>query len=277
MISSFDKDSLFSLIKDLYTVIGIRISIFDDDFKMVTEYPVEAPEICDLIRTSSEGLIGCKQCDEAACQRAKKLHEPHAYKCHAGITEIISPIRIDGAKIGYAIFAHLLPDENYDESIKNICENCAKYGFDEARVKNAVRKLKTHRPDKIMASVRLLDAIASYLQSKKIASWTNEDISVQIKLYIDKHLGRDINSDLICKQFYISRTKLYQLSVKAFGTGISKYILSRRIEKAKELLSSGKYSVAGVAKSVGIDDYNYFCKLFKRQTGAPPSSFIPKQ
>ena len=117
MISSFDKDSLFSLIKDLYTVIGIRISIFDDDFKIVTEYPTDAPEICELIRTSSEGLNNCKSCDQAACQRAKKLGEPHAYKCHAGITEIISPIKSDGAIIGYAIFAHLLPDENDDESI----------------------------------------------------------------------------------------------------------------------------------------------------------------
>lgn len=276
MIATFDKDALFGFIKDLYTVIGIRISIFDDVINMVTEYPVNAPEICELIRTTEAGRTACTECDKAACERAKRTHSAHIYKCHAGITEAISPIQVDGAIVGYAIFAHLMPEDNYDESIKDICEKCIALGLDEGEVAIAVKKLKTHKSDKIAASIRLLDAIASYLQTKKLASLKNEDLSAQLKTYIDVNLNKDLSSDVLCRNFFISRTKLYQLSLAAFGCSISKYILTRRVEKAKDLLATGKYSVSGVARTVGIDDYNYFCKLFKKQTGVPPSKYLPR-
>lgn len=276
MIGSFDKDALSGLLKDLYTVIGIRISVFGDDFTMITEYPVEMPDICALIRTTDAGRAACAECDKAACERAKKSKTAYVYHCHAGITEAISPIQVDGVIVGYAIFAHLLPAGNYEDSIRQIVEKCAAYGLDEVRIERAAKKLKVHPNEKILASIRLLDAIASYLQSKKLASLKNEDVAARLRSYIDENIGGDLSSDTLCKNFFISRTKLYQISVSAFGTGISKYVLFRRAEKAKELLATGKYSVAGVAQTVGIDDYNYFCKLFKKQTGLPPSKFLPK-
>ena len=72
MISSFDKSNLEGLLYDFYTAVGIRISIFDDEFSLVTEYPERPPEFCALIRSSEKGLEGCRRCDAAACNRAKK-------------------------------------------------------------------------------------------------------------------------------------------------------------------------------------------------------------
>ena len=45
MVSSFETDGLNELLKDFYTVVGIRISVFDDEFGIVTEYPREMPEL----------------------------------------------------------------------------------------------------------------------------------------------------------------------------------------------------------------------------------------
>lgn len=277
MISSFDKDALFNLIKDLYTVIGIRISIFDDEFNVVTEYPTVAPEICSLIRTTKEGRDACRKCDKDACERAKKMRAPHVYQCHAGINEAITPIQLNDGILGYAIFAHMLPDESSEIASTEIINRCLKYGLSESDLKSAVKYLKTYSIEKIMASIRLLDAISAYLQIKKLADWKNEELAEQIQTHIDKNLDSPLCSDMICKTFYVSRTKLYQLSMKAFGMGIGQYITKRRIEKAKELLTSGLCSVSQTAKMTGFDDYNYFCKLFKKQTGKSPSSFKPKE
>lgn len=276
MVSSFDKEALFGLIKDLYSIIGIRIAIFDDEFNLVTEYPTEAPAICVLIRTTEEGRKACRDCDRAAFERAKKMRTPHVYKCHAGITEAITPIALGGGVLGYAIFAHMLSEDDYHKSINEICLLCARYGLSDKDIFEAVKELKTHSNEKIMASIRLLDAISAYLQIKKIASWKNEDFVEQIQSFIDKNLENPLSSEIICKNFYVSRTKLYQLSMRAFGMGIAQYITKRRIDKAIDLLKSGGYSVSQVAKIVGFDDYNYFCKVFKKQTLRSPSHFKPK-
>lgn len=276
MMSNFDKDALLSLIKDLYSVIGIRISVFDDNFKVVTEYPSEAPEICSLIRSGEKGRAACRACDKAACERAKKIKKPHVYQCHAGITEAITPIQLGGGVIGYAIFAHLLPEDNLEKVIADICDRCSKFGIEPKQTAEAVKKLKVYGTEQIMASMRLLDAIASYLQIIRLASWKNEEIASQIKIFIESNLDKNLKSDLLCRHFYISRTALYSLSQKAFGMGISEYITFKRMEKAKELIQTTDKQVAEIACTVGIPDYNHFSKMFKKFAGISPSSMRKK-
>lgn len=272
MISSFEKIRMTELLKDFYTVVGIRISVFDDDGNIVTEYPADLPEVCRLIRRTEAGAEACKKCDAEACKRAKKLREPHVYTCHAGITEAITPIRLGGGVIGYAIFAHMMPSEHYDDAVAEVCRRCADFGGED-EIKAAVKKVKRHSKEKIIASVRLLDAIASYLQISNLASWKNEDISQQINAFIEKNLREDLGSDIICRHFFISRTKLYQISMQSFGMGISQYVSFKRVERAKELIRTGDATITAIAREVGVDDYNYFCKLFRKAVGMPPGKY----
>ena len=55
------------------------------------------------------------------------------------------------------------------------------------------------------------------------------------------------------------------------------YIIGCKIEKAKELLQTGRYQVSEVAYMLGYDDVFYFSKLFKRKTGTSPKNYIGKR
>lgn len=273
MINTFDKDALFPFIKDLYTMVGIRISIFDDEFKLVTEYPVNAPRLCSMIRGTEDGLAACKECDYAACERAKKLNQAHVYQCHAGLTEAITPVQLGDGIVGYAIFAHMLPEDDQGTAIDEVCRRSAKFGLTELELTEAASEIKPCGTEKIMASIRMLNSIAAYLQIKRLAVWKNDDLAAQINMFIEDNLGQELDSDIICRRFSLSRTKLYQVSIGAYGMGITKYVMSRRIEKAKELLDLGGRAVAAIAQDVGIEDYNYFCKVFKKAVGVSPAKF----
>ncbi|MBQ7227755.1 MAG: PocR ligand-binding domain-containing protein [Clostridia bacterium] len=276
MISSFEKNRLTEVLKDFYTVVGIRISVFDDKFNIVTEYPSELPEICKLIRSTEAGAKACRTCDNEACKRAKKLRQPHVYTCHAGITEAITPIRLGGGVVGYAIFAHMMPSEDYETAVTEVCHRTAQYALDGDEVLKAVKKVKKHSREKILSSVKLLDAIAAYLQISNLASWKNDDISRQIDLFIENNLKERLDSDTICRQFFVSRTKLYQISMDSFGMGIGQYVTFKRIEKAKNLFKekAGNTTVTAVARAVGVDDHNYFCKLFRKSVGVSPGKYM---
>jgi AraC-like DNA-binding protein len=58
-------------------------------------------------------------------------------------------------------------------------------------------------------------------------------------------------------------------------TGITpwRYILLLKIDKAKELLGEPRMTIKEAARQVGIDDANYFSRLFKKMTGSTPHSF----
>ena len=101
MLGYFNLDKLKELLKDFYTVVGIRLSVFDADFNVVLEYPTVHPDFCKIIRSTNEGLNGCKKCDNDACIRALKYKKYHIYTCHMGLTEAIFPIEIDSKIIGF--------------------------------------------------------------------------------------------------------------------------------------------------------------------------------
>ena len=273
MISTFEKAKLNQLLRDFYLAVGISISVFDDNFDLVTEYPENPPDICAAIRATKEGQAACRECDRAAFMRAKSLHKAHTYICHAGITEAIAPIQIDGGVLGYAIFAHLMPAENYEGTVNEICARLKKFGLEEGSVRAYVKKLKRYSNDRICAAMRILEIIASYMQISKMASWKNDNIAARICEFIDDNLASHLDSNVLCDHFFISRTKLYKISKQTFDMGIAQYITSRRIERAKELLKNSDMTVARIAEKTGGGDYNYFCKLFKKHVGTTPVGY----
>ncbi|MDH6126230.1 AraC family transcriptional regulator [Kitasatospora sp. GP82] len=67
-------------------------------------------------------------------------------------------------------------------------------------------------------------------------------------------------------------------AVRAVGAvGPKEYLLTVRLNEAKELLAAGELPVAAVARRVGYEDPAYFTRLFTRRVGLPPSAFRAQQ
>ena len=110
------------------------------------------------------------------------------------------------------------------------------------------------------------------MQISDLVKWKTENVASKISAYVELHLGERINSELLCKKFLISRTKLYQLAMDSYGMSITKYILFKRIEKAKQILKKG-ISVSKIAEATGFTDFNYFGKVFKKEVGVSPTEY----
>jgi len=91
--------------------------------------------------------------------------------------------------------------------------------------------------------------------------------------YLKENLDQDLSLESICKQFYISQSKLYKIAKTSLGMGLSDYIRHLRLKKAQRLLSDTDMPIAQVAESVGICDTNYFIRVFKKHTGTTPLRF----
>ena len=60
---------------------------------------------------------------------------------------------------------------------------------------------------------------------------------------------------------------------KFYGSSPLEYIKKRRIEIARQLLSTGLYNVTQVAERAGFDSISYFSAEFRRLTGETPSHY----
>ena len=159
----------------------------------------------------------------------------------------------------------------HDETIKGIIELFmleamagGKNGY--SFVKNLINLLSTHYIQNYSNHTDLVS------QSVNESKFDSKQVD-RVDAFIDSNLGDSISvddlSDLLgCSKYYFLR------EFKKF-TGITpyQYLLSKRLERAKSLLSSPKCDIASVAIKLGFNDQAHFTRSFKNQFDVTPGQF----
>ena len=101
----------------------------------------------------------------------------------------------------------------------------------------------------------------------------------QIDAIIDANIPNpDFRLGNVTSELEISRAKLYRNVLKLTGTSPSKYILKKRLRKAREMLDLGIYpTVRDTAMAVGFRRPEYFTKLFYKEYAILPSKILREE
>ena len=95
----------------------------------------------------------------------------------------------------------------------------------------------------------------------------------KIKDYLDQNFTSLITLDSLSETVYISKHYLSHLFKEQTGVSPIKYLTSKRMEKACELLSETELPVSEVSKAVGYENPLYFSQVFKRVYGISPVKY----
>lgn len=91
--------------------------------------------------------------------------------------------------------------------------------------------------------------------------------------YMERHYAERISLDDLCRVAHMSRNTLSSHFRRAIGYSPVRYLIRLRISKGAELLREGVLNVTEVARSVGMDDSNYFARQFRSVMGISPREF----
>jgi len=266
MSLKFDIPELTDLMKNFYTLTGIRIVLFDENYHEIFAYPEECSPFCLCMRKNPKFYKMCCESDRIAFEACKKTNGLTMYNCHAGLIEVTSPIMNNGSVIGYVMFGQVSDSKDKDEFYNKLSELSAKYNTGEDITEN-IKKIKFKSKKQLVAASKILEACTSYILLKEIITPSRIELFSTIDEYVVSHLDENLSVPFLCNKFNISRTRLYSLCNQYIPGGIASYIKSKRLSKAKELLQTTKMSVSEISCAVGFDDYNYFLKSFKKHFG----------
>ena len=90
--------------------------------------------------------------------------------------------------------------------------------------------------------------------------------------YAAANLSEDLTLDHISSRFYISKYHLARLFKKYTGFTFHRYVLEKRLMRARSLLKEGK-SVSETALESGFNDYSNFIRIFKKYFNIPPKKY----
>lgn len=269
----FHKKELLVLLQDFYCLTGLRAVVFDSFGMEVLSYPPELPAYCRLIRSVPNGKTGCYLCDQAACRKATRQKQTVIYPCHAGLIEVITPIQINDAVVGFLLLSHIVQgaDEQGEWDYAQKC--CGAYKVDADALREAYNALP-HTPYPVLKSASdLLALAAAALYQKGLTRLAADSMQEKLSRYLVEHLREELTSEALCQALSISRTGLYYLSRQTYGCGIHEQITRLRVQKAMKLLGDTSLSNAQVGQQVGFPDDNYFYRVFRKQTGLTPRQY----
>lgn len=92
--------------------------------------------------------------------------------------------------------------------------------------------------------------------------------------YIEEHLNEeDLSIVSVANHVYLNSVYFGRIFKNTFHMTFKKYLMERRMERAKTLLEEGKVSIGSICEQVGIGNSSYFSHLFKDYTGKLPSEY----
>lgn len=263
-------EDLKKVFEDFYNLTKFMIVLYDQDRKVLFSYPENMCEFCQRVRKSPALFEKCIECDNQGFDICDATRKPYIYECHMSVIEAIAPIRSGEMNIGYLMFGQIAR-ENKDKI--RICAKkaCDLYGIHISD--DMISKITTADEKYIVSAVNMMTMCANYLYTNEIIKNNPNILIYQLKEYLKENLDQDLSIEAICKQFYISQSKLYKLAKINLGMGISDYIRALRLKKAQKLLLNTDMPITQIAEAVGIYDTNYFIRAFKKQTGTTPLKF----
>lgn len=97
--------------------------------------------------------------------------------------------------------------------------------------------------------------------------------SASVRRYIDEHFKENINLDMLAKLTHVSKYYMVHAFTEEYGISPINYMISRRIEEAKQLLRNDDYELSLISRMLGFSSPSYFSQSFKKIVGMSPNEY----
>ncbi len=118
---------------------------------------------------------------------------------------------------------------------------------------------------------RLSTAISSLWKKHDGELPSTERLDVRSIQLLCEHLSYPMTPLQLANELNASLRTLQRSLAKSLRCSPSELIIAVKMREAKNRLSSGKWQVQEVARSVGFDDASHFSRRFRAYYGVPPS------
>ena len=273
MLIQYNTEDLEGIISDFHNLTGIAIAIIDAEFNMIVRCPKQINCFCASIQSNLQGYERCTKNDYTLLSKCKETLSAQTHQCHAGLTDIAVPIISDSVILGYIIMGQVCSNTFPVLPFDEIYPKIADLELDYSQIKNAYANLHFFDKNQIQSAATIVNILTKHIWLDRLIQQDKNLLITLITEFISSNLNSDLSVSALCSKFNVSKNLLYSQFQKNFHTTVNEYIINLRIKYAAELLQDTSLPVYQICEKVGIDNYQYFCRIFKKRIGIPPAQF----
>ena len=95
----------------------------------------------------------------------------------------------------------------------------------------------------------------------------------RVRDYVEAHHDDDLSLTVLADIACLSPYHFSRSFKEAAGVGPQRYVIQRRLERAKTLLRRTNQPLTWIAQEAGFADQSHLTAIFRRETGSTPGRF----
>ncbi len=99
------------------------------------------------------------------------------------------------------------------------------------------------------------------------------DVIEQAIKFMNENYCKNLTLEEIADHVYLSKIYFHKLFVAATGCTPYRYLLERRLSRAKNLLMTTSLSIGEITRECGFSSQSYFNQIFRRELGCTPIEY----
>lgn len=195
---------------------------------------------------------------------------------------------VDFATVHFPARSGCVASDRVGKGLLNLphCVFALRDAYAVATVQTLMRATSAASPDDRRYFAKLLDALAWHLarvvdagnaetvqlpaaRSTPEATQTLANLDAVVE-WIDANLAEKLSLDALAARAGLGRTGFTQQFARRFGCSPHRFIMQRRIERARALLEAGQQRVTDIAYELGFSSQSHFSTAYKAFTGQLP-------
>ena len=266
---NYDTQKITAALRDFCIATGIDAQLLKPDFTLASDHGTSEISYCRALQSTDGGKKACCMSDEILLKKSRESGRTEMGICHGGLLNVVIPLIQDNVIIGYIIFGGMKPGRDFPFSDGDLSH----FPVDSGDMRDLYDSIPVYDYEKIQSICNIAIMLGKYILLKNFLKPYLPDSISRAAEYINANLDTDLSVASISKNANISKSVLYKSFHRHFGCTVSEYIKARRVDKAKELISGGKFSMEEISQMVGFSGASYFSRTFKSLAGMSPTDF----
>lgn len=255
-------------------------------------FRIHTCEFCIHAKSNPESHQYCVRNKMAANRVVIRRRQAYVGQCHLGLTDLVKPLLFQNTVLGVFYYGSFLLVGTEAAARERILRFCARTGFAPegylAALAAAPRVPATELPGLWRRLELVVDLSRCIVESigipveryrtrpgAQFSTWngTMSSLVRGVVAYINTHYADQVRvADIAgvhkCNADYLSRS-----FKRTVGFGLVEYLHRVRIDHARRLLLTERFTIGEVGHLVGFQDQSHFGKVFRRLVGLTPQAF----
>jgi AraC-like DNA-binding protein len=296
-----DPDSVFSrMLAEIASAPPAAISFEDltgvslDNPQLALPYHfrIHTCAFCAFAKANPDSHQYCVRNKMAANRVAIRRRQAFAGRCHLGLTDLVKPLVFQNTVLGIFYYGSFVLQGTEASGRQRILTFCRRHGFEANGYLAAFELAPRIAPAELPRLWQRLELIADLAgciiesigipvgryrtrPGAQFSTWNGAMSSLVrgVIAHINRHYADEISVGEIAAQQRCNADYLSRVFKRTVGFGVIEYLHRVRVDHARRMLLTDRFTIGEVGHLVGFPDQSHFGKVFRKMAGLTPQAF----